>query len=77
MTRKEAVKYLKHLFLLLLTAVPLIVVLDLFIFKDLPSPLTVFLNVVIGLIWIILVEFLITKIKKLKQEKKERLNNGK
>ncbi len=77
MTRKEGVKYLKHLGLLLLTAIPLILILDLFCFKNLQSGLVIFLNVVIGLVWIIVLEIIITKVKKSKQSKKEKLNNGK
>lgn len=83
MTRKEAIKYLKHLGLLLLTAIPLILVLDLFCFNNIKSSgLVIFLNVIIGLVWIILFEIIITKIKKSKQQKiekrkKENLSNGK
>lgn len=77
MTRKEGVKYLKHLGLLLLTAIPLILILDLFCFKNLQRGLVIFLNVVIGLVWIIVLEIIITKVKKSKQSKKEKLNNGK
>ncbi len=78
MTRKETIKYLKHLCLLLLTAIPLILILDLFCFKNLQSSgLVIFLNVVIGLVWIILVEIIISKIKKSRQSKKEKLDNGK
>ena len=77
MTRKEGVKYLKHRGLLLLTAIPLILILDLFCFKNLQSGLVIFLNVVIGLVWIIVLEIIITKVKKSKQSKKEKFNNGK
>ena len=69
MSRKEALKYLKHLALLMLSSIPLLLVLDMFCFKNMADGLIIFLDVVIGLVWVFLVEQIITCIKKAKDKK--------
>ena len=74
MTRKEALKYFKHLALLMIFALPVLVVLNLFVFEpaNISGGLQIFLDVVIGLIIVIIVEMIIRKIKKNKEEKRKR-----
>lgn len=77
MTRKEALKFLKHLMLMMLTSVPLLIVLDVFCFKSLNDGLVIFLDVVISLVWVLVLEMIINKIKKSKDKDKENMKNGK
>lgn len=77
MSRKEALKYLKHLALLMLSSIPLLLVLDMFCFKNMADGLIIFLDVVIGLVWVFLVEQIITCIKKAKDKKRENMKDGK
>lgn len=74
MTRKEALKYFKHLALLMIFALPVLVLLNLFVFEpaNISGGLQIFLDVVIGLIIVIIVEMIIRKIKKNKEEKRKR-----
>lgn len=73
MTRKEFAKYFKHLLLLMLITMPVLVVLNVFCFKNLSRALVIFLDVVIGLVIILTMEYIIYVIKKRKENKK----NGK
>ena len=77
MSRKEALKYLKHLALMMLSSIPLLLVLDMFCFNNLPSGWVIFLDVIIGLVWVFVIERIITSIKKAKDKKKENMKDGK
>ena len=78
MNRKEALKLMKHFLLVMLTAVPLLIVLNLFCFASLNNnALVIFLDVVIGLAWVVVIEVIIAKIKRVRDKNKEINKDGK
>lgn len=69
MTRKEFLKYFKHLLLLMVICLPVLIVLNMFAFKGIANDaLIVFLDVVIALVMIFIIELTISKIKKDKEK---------
>lgn len=72
MTRKEFLKTFKHLCLLMLCALPILIILNMFCFNGLSNGLVIFLDVLIGGVVVIVVELIIRHIKKNKQNKGEK-----
>ena len=68
MTRKELLKLFKHLCLLMLCALPVLILLDMYCFKNLNNGLVIFLNVIIGLAIIVVLELIIYAIKGKKEK---------
>lgn len=75
--KNEAKREMLKMFLIMLAFAPVLILLNFTIFKDMSSPLRIFLDVVLCLGFIFVVEVILKKIAEKRQEKSDKNMKGK